>query len=162
MIKNLYKKKKIEGLEYLCLDSGEIIDFSNVTSLNEIDNNELLISSKEYVVIDTKSFNLVKTKLNNIDLSRIIFLGNMVKGNYNMVYYNNKPLDKFKLKELLELTRNSFNNFMNKLLKNSVIAYIITYKNRKKHTYIMINPTFIRKGKIYNKSCMSVFKDLSV
>lgn len=160
-ITKLYKKQKVNGGEFVHVDTGEmlnsVVDFTSVN----VPTDKVTISSLEYIIIDSKAKRYVEQLFNQAECGRIFKMADMVYGCYNLLYKGNVPHTKETLSEELEYSRNKMTIFMKKLYKESIIHYWKGYKDGKEHTWIMLNPTFARKSKTFHTECISVFEDLS-
>ena len=160
--KNVYKKIKINFDNYINKDTGETLlsEQPNGKFIMK-DENLVIIHSKEYVVIDSQALEYIKDNFTQVEYSRIIQMGNMVKGKYNLLHNRSDDFHtNDSLMEELEYTRNIFAKFMKKLYEKSVIYYIHGHKNRQKVTYIMLNPFLARKSKVFDKECILAFEDI--
>ncbi len=160
----IFQKQKIDTSKYVNIDTGETLasEQPDLTSINKA-TDLVIISSTEYVIIDSKAREYIQANFNQAEVGRIIQMADMVKGCYNLLF-NKKtalPHTKDTLAEELEYSRNIFADFMKKLYKKSVIYYISGVKNNRECVWIMLNPTFARKSKSFKKACVNVFEDLS-
>lgn len=156
-------KNNIDATKYVNIETGELLSAEKpgATSIN-IDTNLVMIDYKEYVIIDSKALRYIKNNFNNSDFARIVEMADMVKGNSNYVYdrRNNVPhTDKTLMKEL-DLTRNRFVDFVNRLVDKEVIYLMIGSKNKKKFKYIILNPYLARKTKTTDENILCYFTDL--
>jgi hypothetical protein len=164
MIKQSYYKKKVSTEKYVNVETGELLASEyNVTSLNIANEDLVIVSSEEYVIIDSKAIMYIEREFSTSEKAKIYQMINMVRGSYNLLYDNStgKPHTKETLNEAIEYARNQFINFMKKLHEKSVIYYLVGYKNRRKCKWIMLNPTLARKQKTFHRDCLDVFTDLT-
>lgn len=164
MIKQSYKKKKVSSEKYVNMETGELlISEYDVTSLNVINKDVVIVSSEEYVIIDSRAMMYIEREFSTSEKAKIYQMINMVKGSYNLLYDNStgKPHTKETLNQAIVYAQNQFLNFMKKLHQKSVIYYLVGYKNRRKCKWIMLNPTLARKQKTFSRDCIDVFTDLT-
>lgn len=163
-MKSKFNKKQIDTSKYVNVETGESLssELPNLTSVNIKDKDMVIISSKEYMTIDSEALQYIKKEFNNAECGRILEMCNMVNGSYNILYNQNKePHTKQTLGEELNYTINKFRDFLQKLYKKSVIYYIMGFKDNKEQTWIMLNPTLARKQKTFNIRCVSSFQNLA-
>lgn len=164
MIKSVFTKNKLDTSKYVNFETGELLssESPNITSVNK-HNDLVIVSSTEYVVIDSQAKAFIEGIFNQAECGRIFKMADMVKGNYNILFdkKTNQPHDLDSLQTELDYTRNIFSLFMKKLFDKSIIAYIDSTKNRKRCRVIMMNPTFARKSKVFTRDCLAYFDDLS-
>ena len=166
MIKNAYTKKKIDFSKYVNIETGETLDSEvpGISSINAQSNQLQIVSSEEYMIVDKKAIDYIRTYFNRTEMARIGELQGMVHGCFNIVYKdldNKIPHSKETLMEEFDYTRNKFALFMKKLYQKSVIYYISGYKDGREVTHIMLNPFIARKQKTFHTECVSMFQDLS-
>lgn len=151
--------------KYVNTETGELMasEFGTATSINVRDDNKVIISSTDYVIIDSNALNYIRSKFNDSDMAKILDLCNMPRGSHNLLYdkIEGQFHTKKTLSETMDFSRNTFNAFMNKLHRKSIIYYLVGYEGRNKVSHIMLNPTLARKSKTFDKECVSAFKDLS-
>lgn len=151
--------------KYVNTETGESMasEFGSATSVNVRDDNKVIISSTDYVIIDSNALNYIRDKFSNSDMARILDMCNMPRGTHNLLYdkIEGEFHTKKTLSERLHCSKNIFNAFMNKLHRKSIIYYLVGYEGRNKVSHIMLNPTLARKSKTFDKECVSAFKDLS-
>ncbi len=164
-MKNAFKKVKLDTDKYVNIDTGETLESEhpNLTSANIKDTDNVVISSKEYFIIDSRANEYIKENFNHAERGRIYDMSDMVQGCYNILHKKDRktPHTKDTLMSDLDYTRNMFAKFMEKLYKKSIIYYLKGYKDGKECVYIMLNPYMSRKSKVFSKDCTSVFKDIS-
>lgn len=164
MYKNPYFKQKIDVEKYVNVETGESIGSEfEITSINTTRKEVVILSSQEYLVIDSKALNYIYREFNSTEVGRILQMADMVKGCYNLLYdkKNNAPHTKDTLNEEMDYTTSRFNLFMKKLHEKSIIYYLVGFKNRRKCKWIMLNPTLARKQKTFSRDCIDVFTDLT-
>ena len=161
-MKKVYKRVVIDFDNYINKDTGETLlsEQPNGKFIMK-DENLVIIHSKEYVIVDSQALEYIKDNFTQVEYSRIIQMGNMVKGKYNLLHNRSDDFHtKDSLMEELEYTRNIFATFMKKLYKKSVIYYLYGHKNNKEVVYIMLNPFLARKSKMFDKECILAFEDI--
>jgi hypothetical protein len=163
MIKKKYTKVKLDFEDYVNKNTGEVLSSEyDVTSFNVVNNDVIIISSNEYIVIDSKARAYIEANFTTSEQGSIWKMTDMVYGCFNLLCdKNKKPHTKDSLEKTLDYARSTMHGFLKKLYEKSVIYYIEGYKNKKKCTWIMLNPTLARKQKTFRKECLEVFTDLS-
>jgi len=160
--KNTYKKR-INPEEYVNITTGELLASEyNVTSLN-VQSDLVILSSKEYIIIDSKARQYIDAEFTVAEKGRIYQMADMVYGCFNLVYdkKENIPHTTGTIGKDIDYGRTQLTDFLKKLHQKSVIYYIDGYKDKKRCKWIMLNPTFARKQKSFDRRCLDVFKDLS-
>lgn len=162
--KKVYKKKKIDSVKYVNSETGEILssESPNITSVNEFNPSLKIISSKEYVVVDSGALMYIASKFNNSDLANILKISNMVKGNYNILYKERIPHTSETLREELDYSLNKFRDFLKRLYKEGIISYLLSCINGIDHKFIVLNPNVARKQKTYHVDCLNLFKEFEL
>lgn len=154
------KKKKVNLEEYVHQDTGNYLSDThpNITSVNIVNNDLHLITYKNYFIVSDEALDYISDKFNDPDMGKIYKLSRMVEGNFNIIMNKIKqPHDKESLRIDLDYSVNKFTDFLAKLFLHGVIGYIITMKNRRKHTVIILNPHLARKRKTIHKDTMEYF-----
>lgn len=164
-VKTSYKKERLDTTRYVNIDTGETLssEHPEITSVNKKNNNLVIISSNEYITIDSNALTYIQAEFSKTESGRILQMADMVYGCYNLLQNkgNDTPHTKDTLMEELEYSRNKFSLFLKRLVKKSVIYYIKGVKDGRDQTWIMLNPTLARKSKSFHTDCVSVFEDLS-
>jgi hypothetical protein len=156
-------KKKIDPDKLVDTETGELLSSSmpGVKSVNQVNEDLVIMHSDEYVVIDSHAFLYIQENFSPTDIGRILKMANMTYGEYNVLYNNRIPHTKGTLMETLEYSRNKFADFMRRLEKKRIIYYIVGYDdNEKRVRHIMLNPHVARKRKTINVECLNVFPDV--
>ncbi len=164
MSKNIYNKKRIDTSKYVNIETGETLhsEIPTLTSVNIKNNDMVIISSHEYMTIDSEALRYIRSEFNNAECARILDMCDMINGPYNLLYNKeNKLHTKETLGEELNYTVNKFRDFLSKLYKKSIIYYLSGFKDGKEQIGIMLNPTLARKQKTYNVKCVNSFQNLS-
>ena len=161
-MKRISHKKSIDLSKYANIETGEMLgsEIPTLTSVNVTDPDLVLVSSKEYMIIDAVALEYIATNFNNADLAHIIKLTRMVKGTYNILYKETLPHTKESLRKDLEYSINKFRDFLNRLYKGGVISYLSSCIKGVEHKFIVLNPNIARKGKVFRKETMKLFKDV--
>lgn len=166
MNKNVFTKKKIDTDTYVNIETGELLSSSNpnLTSINEVNPNLEIISSTDYLIIDSKALAFLIEHFNNADLANIIKISNMVKGNYNVVYNEKIPHTKTSLQEELDYSVNKFNQFIKRLFNKGIISYLVCFNPKANHKekYIVLNPNLCRKSKVFRKETLDLFRQFNL
>lgn len=163
-MKHIYKKEKIDTSKYVNIETGESLEseIPNITSVNKINTDMVIISSDEYIIIDSKALKYIRENFSNVEAARILDMSNMVKGCYNVLYKDKQTAHtKESLMETFEYNRNIFAKFLKKLYNKSIIYYIKGYKDNKEITHIMLNPHLARKSKTFSIDCINSFENIS-
>jgi hypothetical protein len=160
-MKRAYNKGKIDGENYVNLDTGELLSSShpNLSSVNLITNKKI-IGSEEYIIIDSDSLRFISIRFKSNDLGRILAMSNMIGGPFNILYrapHEHHTGETLMVK--LDYTVNKYRDFMKRLHKEGVIAYLSAYKDGVECKYILFNPHIARKGKVFHEDCLRYFED---
>lgn len=73
MIKNAYTKKKIDFSKYVNIETGETLDSEvpGISSINAQSNQLQIVSSEEYMIVDKKAMDYIRTYFNRTEMARI-------------------------------------------------------------------------------------------
>lgn len=159
-IKNVYNKKKVTG-EVVDTSTGEVL--SGATSVNVKNSRYSIITSDEYITIDSKALQYISHYLGKSELADVLTMCDMVKGKYNLLHTPEATIhDKKTLQKELKHAKDKFNRFMRKLFQLNIIYYLVGYDRqaRKKRTNIMLNPHLARKSKMFENDCLCEFNPL--
>lgn len=161
MNKSVFSKSKLDSSKYVNIDTGESLSTEEpgITSINKITPDLKIISSKEYVVIDSQALSYITRQFSTVDLGNILAMADMVRGNYNIVYDNDIPHTKDTLRKRLDYSVNKFRDLLSRLYKGGVISYLHSYVNGKECKFIILNPYIARKQKTYHVDCLTLFQD---
>lgn len=163
MTQKINIKKSINADEYVNIDTGELLssEFPNVKTMN-LDSDLVLINSKEYVIIDSEALKYISAKFNNQDLGRILSMANMVNGRYNIVYNGKQPHTKESLQKELDYSVNKFRDFIDRCFTEGVISFLVSFVDKKKQKFIVMNPNLARKNKVFHQDTIQLFRDFSL
>lgn len=155
-------RKKVDGEQFVDKDTGETLESAHpgVRSVNTVDDDVVIMHSKEFVVIDSVAFQYIAQNFSVTDIGRILKMADMTYGEYNILYNGDVPHSKDTLMEAMEYSRNKFASFMKRLERKSIVYYITGYFNDKPAKYIMLNPHLARKRKTINRECFEAFQDI--
>lgn len=160
---NIYTKKKIDTSIYVNTLTGETLysEYPDTTSINLKNESHVILGSKNFIMFDSNAFKYVQTICSPADLSKILRIADMVKGDYNFVCgKDGTPHIPKTLRIALDYDESEFSRFMQRLFKKSIIYYLSGYENGKTHKWIMLNPTLARKQNKVHKDCLMVFENL--
>lgn len=163
--KNVFTKKSINPADYINSKTGETLDseITSITSVNKISENLVLISSTEYVIVDSQALDYISKIVNNSDLANILKMTNMVQGVYNALYATrNIPHNTETLRVELDYSINKFRDFLKRLYKAGIISYLKSYIDGVDKTFILLNPSLARKSKFFDRECIKLFKDFDM
>lgn len=161
-MKSVFNKTKIDGDKYMNVETKALLseDYPEMTSVNVVNPTVKILSSKEYVVLDSHALAYIATRFSRHDLGRILSMTNMVNGKYNILYDTSSiPHSDVSLRTELDYSINKFRDFMKKLYKEGVISYMYTMIRNKEHKFIMLNPFLARKTKVFDVDCLKLFND---
>ena len=166
IMKNIKRNRKIDINTYVNTDTGEtlISELKNTkSSLLVQDDTELYtVDSKEYVVIDSKALEYIISNLSYSDTTKTISLANTLKTDYNIIFNHTKPHNLDSLSELLGTNKDEITKFIKRLTKLSILAYVVSTKDGQYQKCYLMNPTFARKRKTFNKELLTFFDDLTI
>lgn len=163
MKKSIFRKQKIDSTKYVNIETGESLSDERgmITSVNIKNDEMVIISSNEYIIIDSKASAYIRRNFNKAEAGRILEMCNMIHGSYNLLCNHMKvPHTKETLMTDLDYTINKFRDFLDKLYKNGIIYYISGYKDGVEKIHIMLNPFLARKQKTFNSDCVNHFQVL--
>jgi len=161
---NIYTKRKLDTSNYVNTTTGETLfsEFPSTTSINIKNETLAIVNYDEFIIIDSKAFRYIQTVFNHADTSRIMGMGDMVKGVYNVLHDEKGTAHSMKsLRTFLSYDESGFSKFMKRLHTKSIINYIVGHKDGRKCKWIMLNPTLAKKRNTIHRECLSVFDDLS-
>jgi hypothetical protein len=163
-MKKIVTKKKIDPNQYVNIETGESLydEKGDVSSVNILSKNLVLMDYKEYVMIDSAAMKYINTNFTNVEANRILQMADMVNDCYNALYHNKSFLqNNITLMEDLKYSRNKFDAFMKKLYKQGVIWYLKGYINGVEVTRILLNPHIARKRKTISVETLAVFNEIN-
>jgi len=159
MIIPIVRKKKIIG-SAVDTATGEI--HVDVSSVNYVDKDLVIVHSDEYVIIDSNALAYIVDNFTPVDYGRILKMANMTNGSYNILYQQRTtPHTDTTLMDELQYTRNKYADFMKRLYKRGVVYYISGVKDGVEFKHIMLNPHLARKRKTIAKDCLIYFNELT-
>lgn len=163
MKRNIVVRQALNTTQYVNTNTGETLasEHPNITSVNKKIKDLQIVSSDEFIVIDSNALRYVQSYFTKVEYARILDMANMVRGNYNCLYLDGRPCSLSDLSVYFGYTRNIFAKFVSKLQEHSIINVIIGSKNNTPHAQVMLNPTLARKSKTFHTDCLSMFDDLS-
>lgn len=162
--KNMFKRKKINPDDYANRYTGELLSSEqpHVTSVMIKNNDVVIVSSLEFICIDSVALRYIQTLCSKADMEKIHRMSNMVSGIFNLIHTTRGvPHSPKTLRLELDYDESEFCRFMKRLHSKSIINYMSGCMKGKKCRWIMLNPTFARKQKSFHKDCLNVFDDLS-
>ena len=120
------------------------------------------IDSDEYVVFDSDAINYLTKELAKAEMSRVLILANMVKGDCSVIYQNNNhPHTSDTLPQALALSKDEFYKMVRKLVSKNILAYCVCAPSGFVQKIYMLNPYVARKRKALNEELKVFFKDVS-
>lgn len=164
-MKNIKRKRSIDINNYINTDTGETLiselKNSKSTLLVQDDTELYTVNSEEYVIIDSKALEYIISNLSNSDTTKTITLTNTLKTDYNIIYNHTTPHTLESLSELLDITKDNVTKLVKRLNKLSILAYVVSTKDGRYQKCYMMNPSFARKRKTFNKELLTFFDDLT-
>lgn len=164
MYKKAHKKIRVNTEEFSRNSTGEIMnsEIPNITSVNIVDENHIIIDSKEYIILDKVALDYLELTLPEKDMVYVYKLINMCGGKHNFILdKKDNPLTKEDLRVQLKLATTRFKSLMKTLFDRSVIGIYIVSKERKVYKYLTLNPTLARRNKILDAQLRKIFPDLT-
>jgi hypothetical protein len=163
--KKLTRKKSINPNNYVNTNTGELLasEYAGLSSVTITDADLEIVSSKEYVVLDSVALNYIAHYFNTVDLGKIIKMSNMVQTNFNILSdRKHEPHSERTLMVELETSVNKFRDFLKRLYDKGIIAYLLLKKDGIERKHIILNPNIARKRKSYHKDCLKLFQDFNL
>lgn len=164
-MKNFNTREKFIPNNYVNKSTGECLEseYPNISSINVINPELVVLDSLEYVVIDSKALDFIVTFFSDVEIGRILKMANMVKGQVNVLYNmeTKKPHTSTSLMQAINYSKNKFDDFMKKLLRRSIIYYMIGVVDNEPVKHILLNPRLARKTKTYHKDCLIHFENIT-
>jgi len=155
--------KPVDVNEYANTKTGETMgsELGNGRVHVVTEGESVLISSDEYIIIDSQAIEYVGREFAPTDVGRIMKMANMTFGPYNILHKNGQPCSDDCLMQELNYSRNKYADFMKRLYRKSVIYYMTGVFEGKEAKYIMLNPHLARKRKTVHKDVLTVFDNIS-
>jgi hypothetical protein len=98
--------------------------------------------------------------LSEVEYAKVMKLIDQVRTPFNILYDLHAPHTPESLSTYLDYSLERFYTLIKKLVKKGIMAYIVCAPSGYIKKVYMLNPTFARKGKRYNKYLADVFPDL--
>jgi len=166
-MRNITGKRAINPADFANITTGEMMsdEFGNgVTSVN-IKTNLLKVKSLEFFMVDSNAKKYLSRLFTDAEMGRLYKMFDMTMTEYNVLFLcdSRKPHTKQTLMEALDLGRNTFEPFFNRLIKLGVIYFIRGKESGKNKMVdrIILNPTISRKRSTFSVDCMGLFEDFS-
>lgn len=163
-MKKSFKKVKVNSNEYVNLNTGEPLadEIPNITSVNAINEDLVILDSENYYIIDNKVMAYIEEHFNPSDIGRITMLARMAKTSYSTICDEKGiPHDHDSLAIKLDYEKRRYREFMSKLYRKGIIGYFIVGSSEGSVYKILLNPTFARSRKTFEKDCLKMFPDLT-
>lgn len=159
-VKQVYKDTKVK--EIVNIETGEIIDVSDLGYIqrNKSDYNEY--SSKLYFNVDTDQlFKLLANGIKQVELALLISISSnlMIKTNVCMIN-DEKPHTTESIAKLIGTTTQSVKRNLKSLQKLGVLHYGILKENKMLGKVYIVNPHIIRKGRKMKQSLGTIFDEI--
>lgn len=164
MYKQAFKKIRVKSEEFSRNSTGETMnsEIPNITSVNVVDDNHIIIDSKEYIIMDKVALDYLELTLPEKDMVYVYKLINMCNGKQNfLVDKKDNPLTKEALRDELKLATTRFKALMKVLFERSVIGIFLVTRDRKLYKYLTLNPTLARRTKVLDAQLKKIFPDLT-
>ena len=125
------------------------------------DTGHFVIDSNEYVVFDAGAIEYLQSAA-KADVSRVIQMGNMVKGDCSVIYQNNNhPHDSSTLPGILNLSQDKFYKMVRRLVALNVLSYCVCAPAGYTQKIYMLNPYIARKRKTFDNKLAEFFRDVT-
>jgi len=159
-IKQRYKDTKAK--EIIDYETGEIIDVSHTGLIERRSTDDITISSKAYVVLDTDQlFTLLDNGVKQVELALLISISSNLMIGSNICMINDaKPHTTESIAKLIGTTPQSVKLKLNSLQKIGVIHYGIMKENKRLGKVYIVNPHIIRKGHKMKQSLGTTFDEI--
>jgi hypothetical protein len=156
---------KVDVEKYVNKETGEVMQSEMGMGMGKVhvvgQSESVLISSDEYIIIDSQAIEYVGKEFAPMDVGRIMKMANMTYGPYNIIHKNGAPCTDDQLMQELNYSRNKYADFMKRLYRKSVIYYMSGVFEGKEAKYILLNPHLARKRKTVHVDVLSVFDNIS-
>jgi hypothetical protein len=159
-IKQRYKDSKAK--EIIDYKTGEVIDISYTGLIERKSTDQISISSKAYVYLDTEQlFTLLTNGIKQVELALLISISNNLMIGSNICMINDeKPHTSESIAKLIGTTTQSVKLKLNSLVKIGVIHHGIMKENKRLGKVYIVNPHIIRKGHKMKQSLGTVFDEI--
>ena len=159
-IKQRYKDSKAK--EIIDYKTGEVIDISYTGLIERKSTDQISISSKTYVYLDTEQlFTLLTNGIKQVELALLISISNNLMIGSNICMINDeKPHTSESIAKLIGTTTQSVKLKLNSLVKIGVIHHGIMKENKRLGKVYIVNPHIIRKGHKMKQSLGTVFDEI--
>jgi hypothetical protein len=159
-IKQRYKDTKAK--EIVDYETGEIIDVSHTGLIERKSTNDISISSKAYVYLDTDQlFTLLANGITQVELALLVTVSNNLMIGSNICMINDdKPHTADSIAKLIGTTRQSVKLKLKNLDKIGVIYHGIMKENKRLGKVYIVNPHIIRKGHKMKQSLGTIFDEI--
>ena len=150
--------------DYVNHQTGETMDSEmkdGLTVKMREDTGHFVIDSNEYVVFDAGAIEYLQSAA-KADVSRVIQMGNMVKGDCAVIYQNNNhPHDSSTLPGVLNLSQDKFYKMVRRLVSLNVLSYCVCAPAGYTQKLYMLNPYIARKRKTFDSILHEFFRDIT-
>jgi hypothetical protein len=159
-IKQRYKDTKAK--EIIDYETGEVIDISHTGLIERKSTDDISISSKAYVYLDTDQlFTLLANDIKQVELALLISISNNLMIGSNICMINDgKPHTTESIAKLIGTTPQSVKLKLNSLEKIGVIHHGIMKENKRLGKVYIVNPHIIRKGHKMKQSLGTIFDEI--
>ncbi len=162
MKRNVIEKRNLDLDNYVNSETGELLlsEFNGTSITASKETNRVLISSDEYVVIDSPSLRIMCDLLSNVDYRRVVTMGNWLFTDFNVVFNNNVPHTLDTLAKALNMNPDDTRRFCKRLVEVNIMAYVVCAPSGFLQRIYMLNPILIRKRKTFHKHLLTFFNEL--
>lgn len=160
--KTVSKNVKLDIDKYINIDTGEtlISSLKGKELIIKEATGQILITTEDYVIVDSKALSFLKEHLNRSELGSISILSEDLKTPYNIIYNNNVPHTNETLQNTLGFSSQAmFMKLIKKLIIHGVLYQIKGNIMGNVRVIYMMNPFLARKRKTVDEELIKVFKE---
>lgn len=165
-VRKVKNKNKVDITKYVNSETGELLidEVEGDASLSiTSESDTVIVSSKNYAVIDEDAVMYLMSVLNNSDFANVMKMAITTKTPLNIIYNNNIPHTNETLKRYLSLNSKSmYNKMVNRLINEGILYQIKGKVYGKVRVIYMLNPYVTRKRKTFDSKVFDVFSKLKI
>lgn len=159
-VKQRYKDTKAK--EIIDHETGEIIDVSYAGLIERKSTNDISISSKAYVYLDTDQlFTLLANGITQVELALLVTVSNNLMIGSNICMINDdKPHTADSIAKMIGTSQQSVKLKLKSLEKIGAIYHGIMKENKRLGKVYIVNPHILRKGHKMKQSLGTTFDEI--
>lgn len=160
MKKHKYTKKVINSSNYVNLETGELLsdESPNITSVNRIDGDKMLVSYDRYVTIDYDALQYLTDNMGKTDNIHLTSMIGMLKDSSNMLFQRNGELhDSDTLAKQFNYAKSAFYKFVSTQMKAGILYELKGNFNGLVGKRYILNPFLARVRKQIDIKSLNYF-----